>query len=246
MRLRIYLSIIACFFSYLGLFAADIVYLNNGNVIEGKILKEEKTNLSIKTTSGDILEYKMIEIRNIEKDATIIAPEASKKAKYTDFSTQEKGWYCGVDFSGAATVSRTIPVMGDLELSFTNGYRFNEYIKVGLGVGIRTYLGADSPEQRDSDLEGNWVIPLFANVRGDFLPQGQRMFTPYWSVDAGYAFGDGFFYAPTVGVKFGGIRNSFLLGITYMGQMMDKTPSGDSSSSSFYTNFLCARIGYEF
>lgn len=246
MRKRIYLSIITCIFSYLGLFAADVVYLNNGNVVEGEIIHQGKTDLSIKSTSGDVLEYKMIEVRNVEKDAEIIAPEASSKAEYTDYANQEKGWYCAVDFSGAASVSRSIPVMGELELSFTNGYRFNEYLKVGVGVGIRSYLGANSTEQRDSKLDGNWVIPLFANVRGDFLPQGQRMFTPYWSFDTGYTFGDGFFFTPTLGVKFGGVRNSVVLGISYMGQMIDKTPAGASSPSSFYTNFLCARIGYEF
>ncbi len=93
-----------------------------------------------------------------------------------------------------------------IKFSLINGYRFNPFLSLGFGVGIKTFLVEDDPDL---------VVPLFLDIRVCFIDQ---RFSPYLALGIGYAIDVGydsvddnkhyFFEAgdilinPTAGVKF--------------------------------------------
>lgn len=301
-------------------FAEDVVYLNNGSVIKGTVTKDDGTTVAVQTKSGATLEYKKLEVRKIDKGEALAAtPETPKRAKYVDYETKDNGWWCAVELMGGGSVDVNYnPNFYNIGFSFINGYRFNQWIRIGVGVGFRYYIttnnsyyhenkyilenkiaepkqlipqDAEAPEYKGKTYNGSpWSIPLFIDIRGNFITNDTRQVVPYWAFDLGWSFsgsylygtkaytgedwnanpncwydtkdaklkaGDGFFFAPTVGVKIGTPRHTLLLGLTYMGQVLPRynlvesvNPRGDAdyipTLGTRFTSFLCGKIAYEF
>ncbi|MDE7148650.1 MAG: hypothetical protein K2O20_09760 [Duncaniella sp.] len=131
--------------------------------------------------------------------------------------------------------------MGLAEVDFTVGYRFSQYLKVGVGIGPRYYI--DQGPLRRSDIK--WGMPLFATVRGNLIPGLYRTVVPYWGIEAGASVRDGAFFRPTLGLRIGEPRNAFTIGISYMGQDI-ATYNSRLEKTCKYTSFACLRLGYEF
>lgn len=269
--------------------AADVVYLNNGKVVQGNLTKDDGINVVIES-NGNTLTYKKIEVRKIEKASTVVVPETPKRAAYVDYSTKSNGWWCAVEVMGGGSVDVNYnPNFYNIGFSFINGYRFNQFIQIGLGVGFTYYItnknsyytecpaGSIYAERGNpiiepkanntnddyyvprypDDINGKtykgspWSIPLFIDVRGNFITNDTRTVVPYWAFDLGFSFsanylnglkindlrgdtylydytdvkttlGDGVFFAPTIGVKIGTPRHNLLIGITYTGQVMPR------------------------
>lgn len=221
----------------------DVVYLNNGNVVEGVIIESvPDVSVRIRALNGKEYDYKMIEIRKI--DTKLIVPEESQRAAYVNLDEQEKGYWYAIEGSYGQAIYQNNSD-GYTQLSFSNGYRLNEYLRFGGGVGVRWYVVNNSNRHASND----WSFPIYANARGNVISQNVLRVVPFWSFDMGAAINDGFFFSPTFGARFGGKRSNLLLALSYMGQNMrfDRFDGGYFMiKETKYVNFLSFKIGFEF
>lgn len=221
----------------------DVVYLNNGNVVEGVIIENvPDVSIRIRALNGMEYDYKMIEIRKI--DTKLIVPEESQRAPYVNFDDVEKGYWYAVEGSYGQAIFRG-KSEGYTQLSFTNGYRLNEYLRFGGGVGARWYVVNNSKRHASND----WSFPVFVSARGNVVSQNVLRVVPYWSFDTGVAINDGFFFSPTFGARFGGKRSNLLLALSYVGQNIKFDRLKEAyikGTETKYVNFLSFKIGYEF
>lgn len=164
-------------------------------------------------------------------------PDSSKHTNYKDYSSIDKGFWCAVDLEGGSSVMVNSTNMQYTNVAFTGGYRFSEFLRVGVGLGVRYYV--NNGEVRDTD--NDFGIPLFANIRGNFISAYDRDGVPFWSLNVGGITNDGFFASPTVGYSFGGRRNNFQIGLSYTIVSFRKYTGTDVAYS-----YLGMKLGYEF
>lgn len=213
----------------------DVIYLNNGNIVRGEIIGQNPgVSVKIRTSLGKEYEYKMIEIREIKK-GTVIKPTASSHL-YKASTELDKGYWTAIELNAGVSLLLDKKNVGIVQFAWINGYRFNEYLRLGVGIGGRYYVNNDAC--RDSGIP--WAFPLFLDVRGNIISQQTNRLVPYWSMDVGASIRDNFFFSPTLGLRFGGKRSDILLGLSYTGQSLD-SPTG-----SKFTNMMSLKIGYEF
>lgn len=165
-------------------------------------------------------------------------PERPNRSKYVDYSEQEHGFWCAVEVAGGSGVDIHNTNMQVVSGTFTGGYRFSEYIRVGLGIGGRCYVNNNDARRDEKSL---FTLPLFANARGNFISQTSRDIVPYWSFDIGGVVWDGFFFSPTVGLRLGEKRDAWLLGISYSFNTIKALPDTRTTG-----NFMMLKVGYEF
>lgn len=172
------------------------------------------------------------------QDRQIRMPAVPKQEKYTEFTLKNKGYWCSVEFGVASSAKFHETCMWTSTLSFVNGYRFNDYLRLGVGIGAGYYF-ANNDVARDTDIK--WTMPIFVNARGNFMSQEVREIVPFWSVDIGGAVRDGFLFTPSVGCRIGERRSAFLVSLGYSYRGIDaKRGLGNSRS------FILLKIGYEF
>lgn len=134
---------------------------------------------------------------------------------------------------------------GYTELDVTGGYRFNQYLKAGLGLGARYYF--DNNKVRFKT--GKWVMPIFLNVRGNFIPDDYRNVVPFYSVDLGGTAQDGFMFRPSVGLRIGQKRSAFIVALGYCGQDVTSfsyNEDGDKFRKRSFVSLMNLKLGYEF
>ncbi|MBX2973211.1 MAG: hypothetical protein KF797_08920 [Flavobacteriales bacterium] len=167
----------------------DVVYLKNGSIIRGVII-EQVPNKSIKIETADrnVFVFQMDEIEKLTKEpyqgrARNDRNNTGPRSGYSGIV--ETGYQQGVGYYGSSR----------LKLNIINGYRFNPYLSMGLGVGMRYFTDP-----------GDVLLPLFADFRVRFM---DKTVTPYFSTGIGYSFdlgdgftGAGFFLNPALGVAF--------------------------------------------
>lgn len=173
-------------------------------------------------------------------------PSTGSNDAVKDYSAAGSGFWIAAELSGGASLRLNHSNVSFGELDVTGGYRFNSYLKVGVGFGGRCFINND--RLRFSSVP--WDFPVYVNVRGSFIDDTYRTCVPYYSFDLGAAVRDGFMVRPTVGVRFGQPRNAFLLGLSYIGQVVkgyddDMTP-GLVVEKSRFVSMLALRLGYEF
>ena len=158
-------------------------------------------------------------------------------------TSSDKGWWCAAEMHTAGFWYPPQVSNGILGLSFTNGYRFSEYIRIGVGFGVHaTKEHGDYIYQSPYKLQSA-SLPLFLNVRGSILSQESRKCVPYWNLDAGYAFLKNlFFFDAGIGMRVGGVRHSFVLSANYFGQTVDVHYQKEAK----FSNGILFKIGYEF
>lgn len=64
-------------------------------------------------------------------------PERPKTPTYNDYNTKDEGFWCAVELDGGSSVMLDSPNVPYTSLTFTGGYRFSEYLRVGAGLGCR-------------------------------------------------------------------------------------------------------------
>lgn len=244
-KIKILAAAILSFMAVASASAQDaVVYLNNGSVIQGQIVKNDRDSVVIRQADGRVYGYKAIDVRDTQISGSVVKPEDGKRPKYVDYSSQEKGWWCAAGLYGGYVLdSNNQPGFGFLEVDFVNGYRFNEFIRIGIGLGARYYMGIATEDQR-KPINNPWSFPIYLDLRGSMISQYSRNYAPYWQMDLGYAINDGFFVSPTIGMRFGGRRSNVLVGINYLGQMMNRNVGGEAKSA--FTSAICLRVSYEF
>ena len=169
------------------------------------------------------------------QERVIRMPEAP--ASKFNIAEVDNGFWCVVEAGGGSTLMEGWRNVAMLGVSYIGGYRFNQYLKVGAGVGILCYPNSENVRSTSKKL----AMPIFLNIRGNILSDEYRQMIPFWSVNVGTTMPDGFFMTPSVGLRFGENRNAFLVSLGYTFRHL-KTMSNHSSN---YSGAM-VKIGYEF
>lgn len=140
------------------------------------------------------------------QDRVIKMPEAPEQSKYTEFSLKEKGYWWSADVSVGPSLAFHEKNLLTTGINFVNGYRFDDYLRIGIGIGAQ-YHAVHNDDIRDTDIK--WSMPIFLNVRGNFISQEVREIVPFWSVDLGGVIRDGFMFTPSIGARIGEQRSAF-------------------------------------
>ena len=179
-----------------------------------------------------------------QSDKEVILPQKPHRPQYVDHTQSPTGFWCAAEAEGGSTVMLNHVNMQAAQLTYTAGYRFNEYIRVGAGLGVKYYFNHNS---RRRGTANSCTFPLFFNARGNFLSQADRSMVPYWSVNVGGVVGDGFFLSPTIGLRFGEQRNSWLLGLSYsLNHINTDKLQVPPATRLTTTSALMLHVGYEF
>lgn len=170
-------------------------------------------------------------------------PEVNKKDVQKDYSEKQTGFWIAAEAGAAYSCRLFHSNFGYTEIDVTGGWRFNEYLRAGIGLGGRYYFDNDAVRKDHSA----WGMPIYVNVRGNMIPTQYRDIVPYYSVDLGGTVRDGFMFRPSVGLRFGRERNAFILSLGYVGQHL-KTYSIENpeKGKGKFVSFVSLRLGYEF
>lgn len=164
-------------------------------------------------------------------------PDAPKQTNYRNYSMEDTGFWCAVELEGASSVMVNNPNMQYANLSWTGGYRLSEFLRIGAGLGVRYYI--NNADVRDTD--NDFGVPIFANVRGNFISSYDRDGVPFWSLNVGGITNEGVFASPAFGYSFGGLRNNFQIALSYT-----ITSFKNSSKTDVAYSYFGLRLGYEF
>lgn len=211
------------------------VYLNNGNIVKGVINKTD-TKVLISTDDGSELSYPLLEVNKISYRAPKL-PKTGADPDLKDMADNETGFWCSAQLGASYTVMLGHHNSPWTEVDFSGGYRFNQFLKVGVGLGFRYYC--DNSGLRDNKFSVSF--PLYLTVRGNILRETYRTVTPYYSFDLGGAIRDGFMWRPSFGIRVGQSRSAFLVGVAYTGQSL-RYYTGKNK----YVSSLGLSVGYEF
>lgn len=165
-------------------------------------------------------------------------PQAPRQSAYTEFSLQDKGYWWSTEFSGGSSLAFHEKNLGTLSVSFVNGYRFNDFLRIGVGVGVQYHV-ANNNDVRNTRIK--WTMPIYINARGNFMSQEVREIVPFWSVDVGGVVRDGFLLTPSVGCRIGERRSAFLLSVGYSLRTIDARKGCAKTR-----NYALLKLGYEF
>ncbi len=211
------------------------VYLNNGNIVKG-VITQTDTKVFISTDDGSELSYPMLEVNKISYKAPKM-PKVGIDPDLKDMADYETGFWCSAQLNAGYTVMLDHHNSPWTEVDFSGGYRFNQFLKIGLGLGCRYYC--DNSRLRHKDIRV--AFPLYVTVMGNILRDTYRTVTPYYSFDIGGAICDGFMWRPSLGIRVGQSRSAFLVALVYTGQSL-RYITGNKN----YVSSLGLSVGYEF
>lgn len=164
-----------------------------------------------------------------------------KDINQVQYTTYERGFWMAADAWGGVSCHTQGHNLGFAEVSVTGGYRINEYLRAGVGIGGRYYI--NQGDLRRGSIK--WGMPIFAAVRGNLMPGEYRDVVPFYSVEIGGSIRDGFMIRPAVGIRIGQPRRAFTISLAYMGQDL-RAYDSDGKECTNFTNFVALRLGYEF
>jgi hypothetical protein len=222
--------------------AKDVVYLNSGNVVSGKVIeKSDNGDITIETDKGETLKYSQFEYYKLDMGGK--APKMKEQRRYVSLEDRpNRLYFFAAELSGGSTIEWKQRQTFPLQLSVVNGLHFSQFFQVGIGLGVRYYINS-APLRGD---HSPWAFPIYADLRGNFMSHDGRNLVPYWSLDAGYTLGDrNFFFSPTIGVSIGGLRNDVLIGIYYMGQFVNHPVNSPLKDNSLIDG-LGLKVGFQF
>lgn len=169
------------------------------------------------------------------QDRVIRMPE--EPVKSMNIAEDNTGYWCSIEMNGGSTLMESHKNVALVNVEFTNGYRFNQWIKVGAGIGVMYYPNNNNVR----DTKNHLSMPLFINARGNMLSEDIRRVVPYWSANIGTSLPDGFFLTPTVGLRVGEKRSALLVGVSYTLRHLKTCPGSMSNYSG-----AMVKLGYEF
>lgn len=180
---------------------------------------------------------------NVVKRLPAIKEE--KVGQYHNYAENQTGFFCAAELIGGYSCRLEKSNFGFLELDAVGGYRFNEYLNVGAGMGARYYFANNLIRHTTA----KWAGPMFIDVRGQFIPHQFRNYVPYYSFDIGGTIRDGFMIRPTLGLRIGEPRSAFLVGISYTGQDLTSfrwDDLGQKTKKNRFVSFITLKVGYQF
>lgn len=181
---------------------------------------------------------------NVVRRYPKVNPASSPVNKYQEYTDRNSGFFWAAELMGGYSCRLNRSNFGFVELDAVAGYRINEYLNVGAGLGGRYYF--DNDRVRYSTIK--WGVPLFVDVRGQFIPSFNRNVVPYYSFDIGGTFRDGFMMRPTLGLRIGENRSAFLIGLAYTGQQITSYfyKNNFKNKKGKFASFITLKIGYQF
>ncbi len=168
---KLLLSIFTCLLLALSTAAQsrkqEVVYLKNGSIIRNiQEMQHIDSLIRVRTTDGSLFVFGPGDLLKM-----------SFEKKYRNY--KEKGYLLNIEWGLLSGRQSQRSNFGDfrepassLSFSVVNGYRFNQYLGLGVGLGIDGY--------RDGVM-----TPLFVRGTG-YLFKGR--FSPVYALDAGYGF----------------------------------------------------------
>lgn len=168
-------------------------------------------------------------------------PEVGKDNTQNVYTDYDKGFWCAGDLLGGYSMNMTGHNMAFAEIDYNAGYRFNEFLKVGAGLGCRYYFDQEYLRRGDIKL----AMPIYATVRGNFMPGKYRTVVPFYSFDIGGTVRDGFMVRPAVGIRVGEPRKAFTASIVYMGQN-NLIYNNLGEKANKFRSFVALRLGFEY
>lgn len=168
----------------------------------------------------------------------VILPQKPEREIYKDYEELSTGFWCSLEGSTGSSI-----IFNEKNLQFgsfivTGGFRFSEYLRIGVGTGGRFYYNNNNPLRMSKN---KWAMPVLINARGNLISQNSRLLVPYWSLNLGTVIRDGVFVQPTIGYRLGQHRDSWLIGISYYLSHLKVASTRNST-----INMISINIGYEF
>lgn len=212
----------------------DVVYLKNGRMVRGRLLKIKGTNkLKLRSKNGAVYNLRFAEIEKLEKveanleNLSALQTEPARKIRFTNLT--------GLAYAGGKGKQQ----INDKELKsdqwqslarmYTiNGVQLGQQFTVGFGTGLDFYMN------------GEYIAaPLFLDVRGTTRSAGA--IKPEGLLSAGYSFGfnkhndtdKGLFLSGGLGAKIKSYHNTALhLSLNYRFQQFAATEDAYSENLS--------------
>lgn len=210
----------------------DVLYLKNGWVIRGEVVKE---NDRLRIITRDKNEFVFSE-REVDK--------ITREDIFREIGFKEKGFSSYTEMGALAANNNSDVNVNTSAFSFqtVNGYKFNQWLFTGVGLGVDLYAAET-------------FIPVFGSLRGDLFKTGSVI--PYYFIDAGYGINitgnadpmvenaGGFLFASGIGIKVP-FQNStaFLLSAGFRVQN-SSVKMGDARQNNNYER-LALRAGFTF
>ncbi|WP_448519546.1 hypothetical protein [Rhodoflexus sp.] len=155
----------------------DVIYLKNGGVVRGEIMRIENGVLHIRTNGESITEIPMTDVKRLTKqprtsvDTDSIKQRVFKSEGVAVFQEIGYGYSTGLLRTSRGSFnyqSRSYTFLAGV------GVYMADYVLLGIGTGY----GQLAPDRR--------IIPIFGEVRTHF---SRKQFSPYLLMRGGYAVG---------------------------------------------------------
>lgn len=146
----------------------QVLYLKNGWVLRGRLLSAPTADpVRLQTADRNEFAFRRAEIDSLRERPAPPARNLGVAYKARGFGHfTELGALAGRNTSSSVNTSA-------FSFQTVNGYKFNQWLFAGVGVGADLYATQS-------------LLPLFASVRGDFTRRGTLL--PFYFLDAGYGF----------------------------------------------------------
>ncbi len=143
----------------------DVLKLKTGSVIKGQIIatkNNKDSSLTIETYDGSLWVFKNNEVSSLSNE-----PYKDPAIRY-----KNRGFEHYTELGPLAMSNRASNGVTTSAFSFqtTNGYRFNQWLFTGIGIGADLYAVQT-------------FVPIVLSIRGDFWQTGTKI--PFYFVEAG-------------------------------------------------------------
>lgn len=218
---------------------SDIVYLNNGSVIQGTIVEQiPNKSIKVQTKDGNLIDCQEDDVLKIVKEGGTFDINDNSHQRSSGLNSGyrgsiELGCYFG---TGDYRIDR-------LNFHFINGMQINPYFSLGIGTGVYFFMN-----EYDDLEDGPFLIPIFADFRFNFI---NKPVSPYLSFDIGYSFnasddfkGEGLLLNSSIGVSFKISRDRELY--TGIGYQLQKVRGGYYYDSHIDSGAVAFKVGFAF
>ncbi|WP_052732481.1 hypothetical protein [Hymenobacter terrenus] len=146
----------------------QVLHLKNGWVLHGQLLSAPTADpIRLQTADRNEFAFRQAEIDSMRQQPIPPAHNLNVAYKVRGFGHfTELGALAGRNTSSSVNTSA-------FSFQTVNGYKFNQWVFAGLGVGADLYATQS-------------LVPVFASLRGDFTRRGTLL--PFYFLDAGYGF----------------------------------------------------------
>jgi hypothetical protein len=213
----------------------DVLYLKNGSIYRGRIIEKNEKIVKLETYEKNIYAVQLADIQEIKSEESLKKPVILYK---------EKGFVHYTELGPLAGSNRASNGVTTSAFSFqtVNGYKFNQYLFAGIGIGADLYAVQT-------------FVPIILSLRGDFTRKGNKI--PFYFVEGGYSINatsndvDGIKYqggntfAAGLGLKILFNENTgFVIGAGYRFQRSELVEKTKTTIEDF--DRLTLRIGFSF